>query len=303
MAQQSTALHEIKAEAASPQKTKINKKMIGIIAAVIVLSIGSWMLYNSLTYVSTDNASVEGRAILIAAKVGGLIVKSDVQENQKVKKGDLLAEIRVDDYQNALAQAEAQLSASRAQLVGAESNYRRILNLFKGNAYSKDKLDVAESQYKSLLSQVKAAESAVAQAKLNLEYTKIVAPADGRVAKKSFEVGTLANMGTPLMGFVYDDERWVVANMKETDMAHIVPGRPAYVDVDAIPGRSFEGSVESISPSTGATFSMLPPDNATGNFTKVVQRVPVRIKLKNLSEQDIDRLQAGLSVEVSIKIR
>ena len=134
-------------------------------------------------------------------------------------------------------------------------------------------------------------------------YTKIIAPSDGIIAKKSVEKGAFVGVGTPLLGFVQAKERWVVANFKETDLASIHIGSKSTVDVDAIPSKTFSGEVESISPSTGATFSLLPPDNATGNFTKVVQRVPVRVKLKDLTNDDVDRLQAGLSAVVSISKR
>jgi membrane fusion protein, multidrug efflux system len=283
-------------------KSKFNLRKLALPVGVLVLGIVSYVSYNSYMYVSTDDATIEGRAILISARVGGIVVESKVKENQKVKKGQLLAQIRPDDYQNALDQAQAQLESAQANMTGAESNYNRALNLFKANAYSKDKVDSAEATYKSYLAQTKGAAAAVSQAKLNLDYTQIVAPADGRVSKKSFEEGTLASPGTPLIGFVYDDERWVIANMKETDMVSLAEGKKAYISVDSLDGKTFEGTVESISPNTGATFSMLPPDNATGNFTKVVQRVPVRIKLLNLSAGDIDRLQTGLSVEASVRV-
>ena len=282
---------------------RINLKLLALAAGILGLAIGGYFAYHGYLYAGTDDATVEGRAILISAKVGGPIAKSNVQENQKVKKGDVLAVIRQDDYQNAVGVALAQLESMQAQLHGAESNYRRVSSLFKGNAYSRDKLDAALAQYKALESQAKGAESGLAQARLNLDYANVSAPANGRIGKKSFEEGSLAIAGSPLMGFVYDDDRWVTANMKETDMKGVVAGRQAFVEVDALSGRTFEGEVESVSPNTGATFSMLPPDNATGNYTKVVQRVPVRIKLLRLTPADIDLLQTGLSAEVSIRVR
>ncbi len=160
-----------------------------------------------------------------------------------------------------------------------------------------------DSQLRQFLTKiVKSAQAQVNEAKLNLGYTRIIAPVDGKVGKKSFEVGMLAAAGQPLLGFVANQDRWVTANLKETDMDDIEVGKKAYVEVDAISGKTFDGVVESISPATGATFTLLPPDNATGNFTKVVQRVPVRIKLLNLTEKDIDRLQNGLSAEVKIRV-
>ena len=105
----------------------------------------------------------------------------------------------------------------------------------------------------------------------------------------------------PLVGFVSSDSRWVIANFKETEISGIKPGARAYLEVDAIPGKTFEGVVDNILPSTGAKFALLPPDNATGNFTKVVQRVPVRININTTSEAEIESLRAGLSVVVKVK--
>jgi membrane fusion protein, multidrug efflux system len=120
------------------------------------------------------------------------------------------------------------------------------------------------------------------------------------VARKSAEVGQLAAPGVALVGFVGAEERWITANFKETEIEGIKVGAKVDIEVDAIGGRKFKGLVESISASTGARFTMIPPDNATGNFTKVVQRVPVRIKFENLSTDDIQVLRAGLSADVSV---
>jgi membrane fusion protein (multidrug efflux system) len=113
----------------------------------------------------------------------------------------------------------------------------------------------------------------------------------------------LANPGTPLVGFVSSESRWVVANFKETDLPRLKIGQAVEISVDAVSGKSFKGEIESFYPSTGAIFALLPPDNATGNFTKVVQRVPTRIKLNNLSSDDIDLLKAGLSVIAEVRLR
>ncbi|MGZ3703677.1 MAG: HlyD family secretion protein, partial [Bdellovibrionota bacterium] len=140
----------------------------------------------------------------------------------------------------------------------------------------------------------------VDQAQLNLENTKLRAPSDGFVAKKSVELGQLAAAGVPLIGFVDGGERWVTANFKETEIEGVKPGAKAHVDVDAISGKTFEGVVESVSSATGATFTLLPPDNATGNFTKVVQRVPVKVRIENISDAEREMLRAGLSANVKV---
>jgi membrane fusion protein, multidrug efflux system len=279
------------------------KKMIGAIASALVAFGGGYLIYQSYMYVATDDAGVGAHSTLLSPRVGGLIVRANVEENQKVKEGQVLVEIKPDDYQNVVDQLQSDVESLVAQLKGAQSNYKRTSELFKKGASTQERLDVAEAQFHSMDSKLKSAQSQVNEAKLNLGYTKIIAPADGKIGKKSFEVGMLAAAGQPLMGFVAGNERWVTANLKETDMDNIKEGQKTYVTVDAISSREFDGVVESISPATGATFTLLPPDNATGNFTKVVQRVPVRIKLLNLTERDIDRLQTGLSADVKIRIR
>lgn len=278
------------------------RKMIIMIAVPIILVVAIYAIYQNYMYVSTDNAQVGAPSTLLSAKVSGIIVRANVNENQKVKAGDVLVEIKPDDYQNVIDQLEADQGSMQAQLKAALSNYQRTRSLVQKGASTQERLDTAESQYRSLDSRAKAAQAQVNEAKLNLGYTKIIAPVDGKVGKKSFEVGMLAAPGQPLLGFVANNERWVTANLKETDLDEVSEGKKATVEVDAISGKKFEGTVESISPATGATFTLLPPDNATGNFTKVVQRVPVRIKLSGLDEHDIDRLQTGLSAEVKIRV-
>jgi membrane fusion protein, multidrug efflux system len=276
--------------------------ILSAVAGVLVVVAG-YFLYQSFVYVGTDNAMVQAHATLLSSQVSGVISRWDVEENEKVKSGQILLEIHPDDYVNALDQKEADAASLAAQAKSAFLTYQRTATLFQKGATTKDHLDTVQADYESLASRVKAAQSQAAEAKLNLSYTQILAPADGTVGRKSLDVGMLASPGQPLLGFVASDARWVTANLKETDMGEITVGEKVYVTVDAVPGRTFEGLVDSISPATGATFTLLPPDNATGNFTKVVQRVPVRVKLLDLNAQDIDRLQDGLSANVKIRVR
>jgi membrane fusion protein (multidrug efflux system) len=278
------------------------KKKIMMIGIPIFVLLAGYFIYENYMFVTTDDAQVDARATLLSAKVSGIITKANVEENQKVKAGDVLVEIRADDYQNMIDEQEAEQASLQAQLKAAQANYNRTRSLLAKGASTQERLDMAESNFHSLESRLKSAQAQVSEAKLNLGYTKIIAPVDGKVGRKSFEVGMLAAAGQPLLGFVANTDRWVTANLKETDMDDVVEGKTATIEVDAISGKKFEGVVESISPATGATFTLLPPDNATGNFTKVVQRVPVRIKLLKLSDRDIDRLQNGLSAEVKIRV-
>ncbi|WP_397602269.1 efflux RND transporter periplasmic adaptor subunit [Silvanigrella sp.] len=127
------------------------------------------------------------------------------------------------------------------------------------------------------------------------------APADGIISKTSAEVGQLASIGVSLIGFVDTEERWITANFKETEIEYIKNGESVQIEVDAYTNKTYKGFVYAQSSSTGATFTLLPPDNSTGNFTKVVQRVPVRIHFEKLTEQDIEMLKNGLSAFIKIK--
>jgi len=132
-----------------------------------------------------------------------------------------------------------------------------------------------------------------------LDRTKIYAPADGRVSRSTVEVGNLVQPGGALMSIVPDEDVWVVANFKETQLADVRPGQAVDVEVDAFPGKVFKAKVGSISAGTGSTFALLPADNATGNFTKVVQRIPVKILLEH-GQPQMDQLRTGMSVVATI---
>jgi membrane fusion protein (multidrug efflux system) len=182
-----------------------------------------------------------------------------------------------------------------------QKNSQRMSSLFSSGAVSQQQRDAARAAMMESKANFDSINARVEQAKLNLENTIIRAPIDGFIAKKSVEEAQLAVVGTPLLGFVGAKERWVVANLKETQIESIGPGAKAEVYVDAYPNQKFQGTVESVSAATGALFSLLPPDNATGNFTKVVQRIPVHILLKDLSDHDIELLRLGLSADVKIR--
>ena len=236
-----------------------------------------------------------------------------------------------------LAAARASAAAARSGIEQAIANadkaqkdLDRIRPLVEKKMYSPQALDAAEATARAALAQVKAsresagaaeeqvaASSAAWQAALAkvdaaraardlaaIQYadTRIAAPAAGIVSNKSVEPGQLVAAGQPLFSIVPLDDIWIVANMKETDVRDIKPGAAVEVEVDAYPGLSVSGEVDSVGPATGARFSLLPPDNATGNFTKVVQRVPVKIRARQT--EDTQRpLRPGMSVFVTINTK
>ena len=197
-----------------------------------------------------------------------------------------------DSRRKQVDQARAQVNTSRAQFNTAKAreqqarqNAPRQLAIQQANAQSKQ-ADVAMNQ------------AALDQAKLNLQYCKIFSPVTGITTKKSVEVGTRVSPGQELLAVVPLDDIWITANFKETQLKQVRPGQRVTVKVDAF-GREYEGKVESVAATSGARNSLLPPENATGNYVKVVQRIPVRIRL-NQGQNDDHRLRPGMSVEPKV---
>jgi membrane fusion protein, multidrug efflux system len=239
--------------------------------------------------------------------------------------GEAKAQFQATQAQEASAQAN--VAAAEASYHQASADYERYRGLAASKVISAQQLDQAQTardaaaasleaakrQAAAAGSQVSAsgaavrgadarlaaAQAAVETAKLQLSYATLVAPSSGVVAKRNAEPGGLVQVGQNLLSLVPDENVWVTANLKETQLAKVQVGDEAEFTVDAYPGRTFHGKVESLSPATGARFALLPPDNATGNFTKVVQRVPVRIAVDNTADP-AHPLRPGMSVDATI---
>lgn len=291
-----TAPNNVKTEVTTMTTKK--KILIGVGALAAVAA--GYFIYEEIYFVTTDNASIRGNAVLLSAKVNGFITKVNFEENQKVKAGDVLAVLDAKDYDARSSAATNEMEGLQAREVDARTNAKRIKELFAAGAVTRQQLDSATASATELKNRLEALKSQVEISQYAVNDTQVRAPSDGVIARRSAEVGMLASPGIPLFGFVSSESRWVVANFKETDMKRIKIGAETEVSVDAIGGRNFRGVVESTSPATGSTFSLIPQDNATGNFTKVVQRVPVRIRLDGLSADDIDLLKNGLSADVKV---
>ena len=282
-----------------------NHKKKYLIRAILTLAaIGAiYFIYDAIYYVNTDNAQVQANTVILSARVSGYVTKVNVEEGQRVKSGEVLAQIESKDYQSRTNQSENELGATTARVRDAELNYQRIENLFKAGAVSQQQRDSSLANYQELSRRTKALKASFDVTKNSLDDTVIRAPSDGVIAKKAAELGMLASPGMPLFGFVSNESRWIIANFKETDLNRLKVGQSVKIEVDAVSDHHFEGVIQNFNPSTGAIFSLLPPDNATGNFTKIVQRVPTRIQFKNLKSEDIDLLKAGLSAVVSVRVK
>jgi membrane fusion protein, multidrug efflux system len=251
----------------------------------------------------------------------------DLRAKLEQSAADLVTAEAVAGKAGETGQASAQLQAARATVEQARANATRAIGdreryreLAERNIVSRQTLDAAEAAATAAQAQLRAAEEQVAaaeagvrgargrvesaraardQAALNLSYAQVAAPESGVVTHKSIEVGQYVQAGQPLMTVVPLHEVWIVANLKETTVRDVLPGDAVEITVDSYPGKKFHGKVESLSPATGARFSMLPPDNATGNFTKVVQRIPVRIRLDGPNDS-VRPLRPGMSVHVTV---
>jgi membrane fusion protein (multidrug efflux system) len=244
------------------------------------------------------------RAARDVERFRGLVKKDEISQQQfdaAVAQADSAraaadaAKSEVVAARGAITVAEQRAAASR----GAASQARAGL----ANARTApQQLQVTEARATSAEARVKQAEAALKQAELNLEHTTVTAPSTGVVSRKSVEPGQVVQPGQPLMALVDLNDVWVTANFKETQLASMRPGQKAHIEVDGLGGKRFEGHVDSIGAATGAKFSLLPPENATGNYVKVVQRVPVRIFFEPGQDPD-HRLRPGMSVTPTVTVR
>jgi len=256
----------------------------GIIAAIAVL----YYAYDAYTHEETDDAYVTGHLHDIATRINGIVTDVLVDDNQFVQKGDILVKLDPMEY-------EAITEAAKANLDVAESNLNRLKPLIATHAIAPEDVDKAQGTYDTDLAQYDLA-------KLQIDYSTIVAPASGYIGRKNVEVGNRVSAGQTLM-VVVEPELWIVANFKETQLAHMRVGQPVKISIDSIPDKVFDGTVDSFSPATGNEFALLPADNSTGNFTKIVQRVPVKITFNADSVVGYEqRIRAGESAVVKVAL-
>jgi len=344
--------HKVK-PAWAPQS--VVRALVGLFLATAAAGVGYLYWDHARHFETTDDAFIAARQFSVAPKVTGYINAVDVTDNQHVDAGEVIARIDDRDYRVALAQAQAQVGASKAGianidaqievqdaqiasaqaqvaqaqagLVFAQQQATRYQNLMKTGSGTVENaqqyesqlhqqeaaltsaqaaLKVVQRQVESLKAQRTTAVANLAQsqaqldqAQLNLSYTTLTAAQAGRVANLSGAVGQYVQAGTAIATFV-PDEIWVSANFKEPQLNEMRPGQPVELAIDAYPGRRIHGSVASIQPGSGTAFSLLPPQNATGNYVKIVQRVPVKIVLDN-PPSDV-AVGPGMSVVPTVRV-
>lgn len=346
----------------NPKKPPIYKRkgfIIGaIIAAVVIVAvlIVLWLIMRQ--YVSTDDAYIDGNVVTISPQVSARVLALHIDDNQFVRKGDLLVRLDPIDYQVAFEQADAQVAQAEGQLVQARAeidsakalvpqalaqqhaaeaslenarhdfdrylkvderarsrqqlenagttltNARSRLEETQASVTSaKARVASAQASEKAAEGQLKVALANRKRAEVNLGYCNIFAPCEGRVTQRTVEAGNVVTIGQALF-LIVDPNVWITANFKETQLAHMQPGQSVTIKVDAFSGRKWHGHVQSIQAGSGSRFSVLPAENATGNFVKIVQRVPVKIVFDHgPNTNDAPMLSPGLSVIPRVKVR
>ncbi|BAN47725.1 putative membrane fusion protein [Metapseudomonas resinovorans NBRC 106553] len=330
---------------------------LALVALVIAAVFAHWLLIGRFVE-TTDNAYVQGEITRISSQLGARIDEVLVNDNQQVKKGDLLVRLEADDFKlnleqaralratreaelaqaqsklaqqsNLIAASQADVSASQANLGRTQIDLSRAETLRKPGFISEERVttlsadsrvaksqvakaeadlkaqrqqvDALNAEIKRLEAQITTARAEIAQAELNLGRTEIRSPIDGRVGQRAARNGQYTQAGAFLLSVVPDSNIWIQANFKETQIEHMQPGQTAELVFDSFPGTPIEGRIDSLFAASGAQFSLLPPDNATGNFTKVVQRIPV--KLTFAADNPLQgRIRPGMSVQVKVRLK
>ncbi len=338
-------------------------KLIGALVLILAVAGGVYYYLSTAGTESTDDAYTDGRSITISPKVSGYVVELLVDDNQRVKAGDILARIEPRDYITArdqaranleiakaqkasaelsaevakknfparLLQAQGQLQQAQGQLFQAQTDYKRQhavtreattqqnvdqstaqLQLAEGQVAAaeaqvqqaepvKENIGEAEQQVSQIDGQVAQAQAQLNQAENNLNYTTIRAPQDGWITKRNIEVGNYLQVGASIFSIV-TPQVWVTANFKESQLNRMRRGQKVTFTVDAYPNLKLEGHVDSIQLGSGSRFTAFPPENATGNFVKIVQRVPVKLIIDRGMDPAVP-LPLGISVEPTVTLK
>jgi membrane fusion protein (multidrug efflux system) len=326
---------------------------------IIIIVSTNWTRWEGAAgWQRTDDAYLQADLTPIVAKVSGYVRDLPIQDYERVRKGQILAQLVDDDYRAAVAQAEAQVAtasaqsrtlqaqhelqlanveAARAVVASATATFEqngrdlaresRLLATGSSSTEANEKLTTARAQLEAQLKQnraqaraadrqlavleaqlaqseatVAAQRAALDLAKINLGYTTITATQDGVIGQRQVKPGQLVSVGSQITTLTPLPHIWVIANYKETQLTHMAVGQKAEITVDTFPGHTLRGHLLAMAPASGAEFALLPPDNATGNFTKIVQRIAVKIAIDD-ADGLADRLVPGMSVEARINAR
>jgi membrane fusion protein (multidrug efflux system) len=304
-----------------PRRGILRRKRVWIPIVLFIAAVlgGVWYWYKNLRgFVSTDDAFLDADRVELSAKVLGRIVELSVDEGDRVTRGQVLVRLddtdlrsQVDQARAGLGVAENSLPLAKVNLDRASDDYARAEVQFKGavitreqHVHARQALEAAQAEYRLAQSRVDLARAQLAVVETQLLNMTLTAPFDGFVAKRWMILGDVVQPGQPILSIYHISPVWITVNLEETKLARVKLRDPVEVSIDAYPGRKFSGRVGIIFDYTASQFSLIPPNNASGNFTKVTQRVPMRIYLDDLSPRETAAypLRPGLSVEVKIRV-
>jgi len=284
----------------SQTQLAVTKKSVDSSLAVARGGMAQAASVQGTTRANIDQAQAEVTAAASRQKLAQL----DFDRTSKLFDSNVVSKANLDGVSASLEQANANVTQAEARLKSAEANRANssgTLESARGRVLfaesGPEQIEAAEAAVELASAKLTQAEAALDQAELNVSYTQIKAEIAGVVSRRSVEVGQMASPEKPLLAVVPLDDTWVVANFKEDQIAQMKPGQLAEIQVDAFDGQKLRGHIDSLAGGTGARFSLLPPDNASGNFTKVVQRVPVLVRIDGVSELG---LRPGLSAKVTV---
>ncbi len=301
------------------------KKKSVIIPVLIILlaaAAGIYWYIGQLGYVSTDDAFIDGNKLSVSSKILGRISNLAVDESDTVKQGQLLVQLDSTDLKAQESQAKAMLALdnesvtlAKVNVEKAEDDFNRAQRQYKDNIIPKEEFDhvqkaleAAKASYNIAISKIGTAQAQLKVIKTQLQNTQIYSPMDGVVAKRWVLTGDVVSPGQPIFT-IYDLKNiWITADLEETKLAPIHIGDTVNISVDTYPEQNFTGQVYQIGSNTASQFSLIPPSNASGNFTKVTQRVPIKISITPVTpngQTDPDKsikLLPGMSVEIKIKV-
>lgn len=298
----------------SYQKEKRNI-FLPIVAVIALAGLVGWYWYANIRgFISTDDASIDTNQSTISAKILGRIQALVVNENDTVQAGQLLVQIddsdlRAQENQSkaSLAYAQQNVTLAKVNLDKAQDDFNRSDTQFKGGFISKQDydhsqkaLDANQAQYAIALAQVDTARTQLGVVETSLLNTKITSPISGVIAKRWVLSGDVVQPGQPIFSIFDVQNVWVTAYFEETKLGVLRINQPVEITADGYPGYHFIGRISEVGSSTASQFSLIPPNNAAGNFTKVTQRIPVKIVIKNADHTK--PLLPGMSVDVKVKV-
>ncbi len=296
---------------------KIKTVLVSAISFIVLAVIGGVLWYQLYYYVRTNDAIIDGFSVNISSDILGRITTLFVDEGDYVKKGQLLCQIDDTILISQRIESEAQIATLEQEVAFQDiflkkvaDDYYRAEKAFIEHVISAQDFDHAQKDFEMAKKQFLIAKAKLEQARARLgvilaqlEHTLIFSPRDGVIAKRWHLSGDVVNPGLPVFSLYDLKDVWVLANLDENDIEHVKVGDPVAIHVDAYSGRTFHGKVFAVLGAAASQFSLIPQDNATGNYTKVAQRVPVKISISSEERAEDLYLFPGLSVEVKIQVR